>query len=100
MWDCVTGALKPENVSLNVMVRAFRSRLRSSVAVPGEKIAPVSAAVGPGRGPVSSNPEYVVWNSVASAYAPGIVSGAAKNIAKASLLRGMTSALSAGWISP
>src|SRR5215831_9917129 len=86
MWDCVTGALKPENVSLNVMVRAARLRSKSTVALAlGEKIAPVSAL----SAPTSSNPENVPWKSVALAFAASSMNGAAITVTNASILKCM-----------
>src|SRR5579884_2291436 len=92
MWAWVTGALKPEYDSLNVMVLAFRLRSRLTVAVPGEKIAPVSAL----SGPTSSNPENFPKNSSAPAFTPSIVNGAATNATDTSDFTRMTPSLYAG----
>src|SRR5215471_17906801 len=92
MWAWLIGALKPEYVSLNVMVLAFRLRSKVTVAVPGEKIAPVSAL----SGPTSSNPENFPKNSSAPAFAPSIINGAAINVNDTSDLKRMTSSLYAG----
>src|SRR5215813_12657287 len=99
MWACRTSVVKPENVSLNVMVRAARLRSKSTVAVAGERIAPVSAAVGPGSGPVSSNPENVPWKSFAPEFAPSSTNGAAIAVTDANILKRMRSSLCADWIS-